>query len=112
MGHRPTTFAVNNREVFAALEALETKSRRRDLVVESKAIHRFFDERLPDHIIEHRPLRQLVGQGTPVEQPNLLDLRVEDVTDPEVWSQVDPTLFPDSWLQGDLDLELAYELDA
>ncbi|MGI9613906.1 MAG: ATP-dependent RNA helicase HrpA, partial [Acidimicrobiales bacterium] len=104
------TFATNNREVFAALEALETKSRRRDLVVESKAIHRFFDERLPDHIISTVHFDSWWGKERR-EHPNLLDLRIDDVTDPDA-GHVDPTLFPDSWLQGDLDLELVYELDA
>ena len=102
-------FVAENRALFEELETLQAKSRRQDLVAEAKAIHRFFDERIPDHIISTAHFDSWWGERRRSE-PNLLDLRIEDITEPDA-PPIDPRDFPDSWFQGELDLELVYELD-
>ena len=103
------SFVTRNREVFAEVEALETKSRRRDLLVEARTIHRFFDERLPDHVVGTAHFDSWWGTQRR-STPDLLDLHIEDLLDEEA-EALDPTAFPDSWVQDGLDLELVYELD-
>jgi ATP-dependent helicase HrpA len=102
-------FVARNKELVAEVEALEAKSRRRDLLVEAKALFQFFDERLPDHIISSTHFDSWWGTQRRSE-PNLLDLTTDVLIDREAGG-VDPDAFPDAWREGGLDLELAYELD-
>ena len=104
------SFVAANRALLDELEALQAKSRRRDLVVEAKTIHRFFDERLPDHVISTAHFNSWWGERRRSE-PDLLDLRFDDVTEPDA-APIDPEAFPDAWLRDGLDLELVYELDS
>jgi len=50
-GHKPAAFFRRNQKVLAALEALEAKSRRRDILVDDEVIFAFYHERLPENII-------------------------------------------------------------
>ena len=44
--NRPFVFLENNREIISQAESLATKTRRRDLIVETATIFRFYDDRL------------------------------------------------------------------
>ncbi len=45
-------FAEHNRALLAELDQLESKARRRDVLVEADALYQFFDERLPDDVYD------------------------------------------------------------
>ncbi|MDH3683380.1 MAG: ATP-dependent RNA helicase HrpA, partial [Acidimicrobiia bacterium] len=102
-------FAARNRELIAEIEALEARSRRRDLLVEHRAVFTFYDERLPDHIISSAHFDSWWGKQRKAK-PDLLDLTTDVLLSPGA-EAVDDTDFPDSWVVGELDLELAYEFD-
>ena len=48
--HAP--FAAHNRALLAELDQLESKRRRRDVLVDEAELYRFFDERLPDDVYD------------------------------------------------------------
>jgi ATP-dependent helicase HrpA len=48
---RPQDFFVHNQQQVAEVQELEAKSRRRDILVDDEAIYRFYDERLPAHVV-------------------------------------------------------------
>ena len=51
-------FWAHNRALLAEVEALEAKGRRRDLLVEDRVIHDFYDERLPPEVHDHPSLEK------------------------------------------------------
>ncbi|MGF1597296.1 MAG: ATP-dependent RNA helicase HrpA [Acidimicrobiales bacterium] len=102
-------FVTHNQSVIADIEAMEARSRRRDLLVEARAIAAFYDARLPPDVAGvadfERWWRDERGR-----HPHLLDLTPEVVLAPDA-GDIDSLAFPDSWLHEGLDLELAYEFD-
>jgi ATP-dependent helicase HrpA len=102
-------FLAANAERIAEIEALEARSRRRDLLVEQQIIHDFYHSRIPADITTTSQFDSW-WKSERHRRPDLLDLTPEDLRNPEA-VQVDHDAFPDSWRQGDLDLELAYEFD-
>ncbi|MCP3992034.1 MAG: ATP-dependent RNA helicase HrpA [Actinomycetia bacterium] len=102
-------FVATNRQVFEDIKVMEARNRRRDLLIETKAVFDFYDKGLPADIVgtTHFDTWWATESRT---NPNLLDLSVEMLLGPE--ADIDNAdAFPDSWLHGDLDLELAYEFD-
>jgi len=102
-------FLAANRELIDEIEALEARSRRRDLLVESKAVFDFYDARIPDHVVSTSHFDSWWG-GQRQSEPTALDLTPSVLVDPAA-EAVDADAFPDSWLHGDLDLELSYQFD-
>jgi ATP-dependent helicase HrpA len=102
-------FLSRNRELIETVEAMEARSRRRDLLVEHRAIFAFYDDRIPADVVSagHFEAWWRRHRG---DSPRLLDLSLPDLLNPDA-EQADHLDFPDSWHQGDLDLELAYEFD-
>jgi HrpA-like RNA helicase len=47
-------FFSDNRKLLAEVEALEHKSRRRDILVDDEDLFRFYDARLPEDVISAR----------------------------------------------------------
>ena len=64
-------FFSDNRKLLAEVEALEHKSRRRDILVDDEDLFRFYDARLPEEVISP-PLRQVVERGAK-QDPELLN---------------------------------------
>ncbi|MEL7157600.1 MAG: ATP-dependent RNA helicase HrpA, partial [Actinomycetota bacterium] len=102
-------FVTHNRELLEQVQAMEARSRRRDLLVEAKAIHDFYDVRLPDHICGTTHFRRWWKKQDP-DQRRALEMTTTDLVSPEA-DAIDEEAFPDSWIDGDLDLELSYEFD-
>lgn len=102
-------FVARNRELRAEIEAMEARTRRRDLLVEHRAIFDFYDQRLPDHVLSAAHFDSWWGSERR-DDPALLDLTNDVLLAPDA-EPIDPDAFPDSWFHGDLDLELVYEFD-
>ncbi len=102
-------FRSRNAELVAEIEAMEARSRRRDLLVEQRAVFDFYDGRIPDHVVSAAHFNSWWGTARR-DEPALLDLSKDDVLAAEA-SGIDADAYPDGWLIGDLDLELAYEFD-
>ncbi|MEM9563078.1 MAG: ATP-dependent RNA helicase HrpA [Actinomycetota bacterium] len=103
-------FVEHNRRVVAEVEELETRARRRDLLVEQQRRHDFFDQRLPDHIASGRHFDKWWKKAR-TDQPDLLSFTLDDLLADER-APVDHRDFPDTVRVGELELELAYEFDA
>ncbi|MGI9598153.1 MAG: ATP-dependent RNA helicase HrpA, partial [Acidimicrobiales bacterium] len=102
-------FARHNRQVIDEVEELEARTRRRDLLVEQQIRHDFFEGRIPAHITSARHFNRW-WKKVRVKDPELLSLHTTDLL-AETATTVDGDGFPDVWMQGDIELELAYQFD-
>ncbi len=100
-------FVKENERVQQEAEELQARSRRRDLVVDDEVLVAFYDARLPAEITGEREF-DAWWKNARREQPDLLTLTVEDLI-PDAGDATDPSLFPDTWRQGDLELPLSYQ---
>jgi ATP-dependent helicase HrpA len=102
-------FITHNRQVLDDIKALEARNRRRDLLIEAKALFDFYDQRIPADVVGTAHFDAWWADESRTN-PHLLNLSIEQLLGPD--AELDDTdAFPDSWLHGDLDLELTYEFD-
>ena len=106
--HHP--FMDRNAEVIAEAATIEARARRNDLVAEADAIFAFYEHRLPDSVTSGAAFNSWWKQARR-EDPALLDLAVSDLVDLEA-AAIDPHLYPEEWLAGDLQLAISYEFDS
>ena len=97
----------NARRVEEARE-LETRSRRRDLVIDDEALVAFYLERLPGDITSGRHLESW-WKKKGHREPDALRLAPEDIRTSE--AAPDASAFPPYWMQGDRRFELHYEFE-
>jgi ATP-dependent helicase HrpA len=102
-------FWQHNQALRAELAELEARGRRRDLVVEDRAIFEFYDERLPADVCDRPSLdRWLRRQGEAAQQALCMAreylVRLFD-------HGVTTAQFPDELVVGDLRLPLAYRFE-
>ena len=98
---------ANTDDVEQARE-LETRSRRRDLVIDDEALVGFYLDRLPPDITSGRHLESWwKKQGR--KDPDLLRLTPEEIRTSE--SAPSATEFPPFWRQGERTFELRYAFD-
>ena len=97
----------NTRRVEQARE-LETRSRRRDLVIDDDALVAFYLERLPEDITSGRHLESW-WKKKGHRDPDALRLTPEDIRTSE--AAPDAAAFPPYWMQGDRRFELHYEFE-
>lgn len=100
-------FVKDNEKVRAEAEELEARTRRRDLVVDDEALVAFYDARIPASVTGARAF-DAWWKTARHETPDLLTLTLADLV-PDAGSATDPTQFPDTWRQGDLELPLTYQ---
>ncbi|WP_394201984.1 ATP-dependent RNA helicase HrpA [Shewanella waksmanii] len=102
-------FFVNNRKLVEDIEALEHKSRRRDILVDEQALVDFYEPRIPEGIY-NAPKLMSWWKKTKRKQPNLLDFDRETLMQrgDEHISALD---FPDNWHQGNLVLPVSYHFE-
>ncbi|MFQ5643538.1 MAG: ATP-dependent RNA helicase HrpA [Thiogranum sp.] len=72
-------FAQHNRELLASIDQLESRARRRDVLVEEEELYRFFDERIPDSVYDGNSFQRW-WRTVEHEQADLLCLQREAVT--------------------------------
>ncbi len=99
-------FVMHNRRIIAEIGELETRTRRRDLLVDAAILHRFYDVRVPSDVYSGAGFERWRRQ---VEQtrPEMLYLTPDDV----LLRQPDSALmqsFPDRLELGNLSLPLSY----
>ncbi|MDG2460547.1 MAG: ATP-dependent RNA helicase HrpA [Luminiphilus sp.] len=105
---KPPLFLKENLSLMRSVEELESRTRRRDLLIEEEALVRFYDERLAPHCVGMTSLIKWLKQD-PSREGNLLLKRDQIlVRDPgaEVEAQFPPTL---NW-QG-VDYQLRYQFE-
>ncbi|AXK45480.1 ATP-dependent RNA helicase HrpA [Brachybacterium saurashtrense] len=101
-------FFRDNRALIQQLEELEAKTRRRDLLISDEQLFRFYDERIPAHVVSGRHFDSWWKKARH-ETPDLLTLTEQDLlaADEDVAEAIAAD-FPDTWVQGDITLPLSY----
>lgn len=99
-------FAEHNRSMLAELDAIESKSRRRDLLVDEQALYEFFDARLPEDVYDHGSFMRW-WKSVAKTQPELLQLDRESLMRHGA-EAVTESRFPDSIEVHGVQLPVAY----
>ena len=97
-----------NSEAVEQARELETRSRRRDLVIDDETLIRFYLDRLPADITSGRHLESW-WKKKGHEDPDALRLTPEDIRTAESAPSVDE--FPPYWRQGERTFELRYAFE-
>nr|WP_239066532.1 ATP-dependent RNA helicase HrpA [Demequina activiva] len=101
-------FWKDNQRLMQEAEELEARSRTRGLIADDDALFDFYDERLPDTIVSQRHFDRW-WKDERRRSPELLTLTLDTVA-PE-HEDIDTSLFPAVWPQGDLTLPLTYQFE-
>ena len=99
-------FFARNERVRRDAAELEERTRRRDLVVDDRAIYDFYDARVPASVTSAAHFDRWWRDARRVDD-HLLDLALDDLVD----DGVDADAFPDTWSVGPTDLPLSYAFD-
>lgn len=102
-------FYRQNLELVEQVEALEHKSRRRDILIDDEDLFHFYDQKLPSDICSERGLTNW-WRKTEKHTPELLNFDLEQLMrqDAKTVSKQD---FPDKWQQGNLTFALSYHFE-
>ncbi len=97
----------DNRALIEALEDLEARSRRRDILVDEQTLYDFYDRVIPADV-HSVPLFERWYKR--LDDPEILRLTKEKLTQADS-APVDAAAFPEKWRQQGLTLPLAYHFD-
>ena len=103
-------FVAHNERAIEEVEALEARTRRRDILVDDAAIFAFYDERIPADVVSGAHFDRWWREARR-SSPALLNLTRELLTRPETAGAVDESLRPARWRQGELEFELSYHFE-
>jgi ATP-dependent helicase HrpA len=99
-----------NRALTADVEDLESRARRRDLLVDDETLFAFYDRRIPDDVVSGRHF-DAWWKKERRSAPALLTL-TPDLLVADGWESVEVARdFPDTWRQDGLSLKLSYAFE-
>lgn len=101
-------FLKHNRRLVEELEELESRTRRRDILVDEHALFDFYNERIPDDIYKASSLQSWLKRNPDANQMLTMPRTVLIARDPgiEVTAQ-----FPDHLVWEDMHLKLSYQFE-
>ncbi len=102
-------FFQHNRRLIESLEAMEAKSRRRDILVDEEQLLAFYDQRIPAGITTARHFEKWL-KDVSTAQPRLLHLEREQLIHHHA-RQVDERQFPNQLHSGDCHFALTYRFE-
>ncbi|CAK0740565.1 ATP-dependent RNA helicase HrpA [Gammaproteobacteria bacterium] len=102
-------FFRHNQTLVEEIEELEHKSRRRDVLVDEQIIHAFYDERLPEEVLDHGSLETWRREAER-QNPRILYLD-RDTLMREAAATVTAERFPDHLTVDGADLMLTYRFE-
>ncbi|ALP39546.1 ATP-dependent RNA helicase HrpA [Aeromonas schubertii] len=102
-------FFGENRKLLAEVEALEHKSRRRDILVDDEDLFRFYEARIPEEVVSARHFDKW-WKGAQQRDPELLNFEREMLMKGDA-AHVSELDYPNSWHQGRLKLKLSYQFE-
>ncbi|MGS2720086.1 ATP-dependent RNA helicase HrpA [Paraglaciecola aestuariivivens] len=102
-------FLQHNQQQVLSIEALEDKSRRRDLLVDEEALIDFYREKIPSTICTEAGFKKWWKKQTAID-PKLLDFDPQALLKKGT-QHVDEYSFPEVFRQDNLTLGLAYHFD-
>ncbi|MFM4942712.1 ATP-dependent RNA helicase HrpA [Aeromonas bivalvium] len=102
-------FFGENRKLLAEVEALEHKSRRRDILVDDEDLFRFYDARLPEEVISARHFDKWWKEAQK-QDPERLNFEKEMLMKGDA-AHISDLDYPNFWQQGRLKLKLTYQFE-
>lgn len=100
-------FLLHNQAVLNNLQSLAERSRRRDLLVDPYALEQFYQERLPESVVDLASLRQWLSRNSAMPETQALLLKPEDVLGKSLETPPE-NHFPERLQIGSNKLPLAY----
>ncbi|MBV1879166.1 MAG: ATP-dependent RNA helicase HrpA [Pseudomonadales bacterium] len=101
-------FYIQNCALVADIETLESKSRKRDILVEPYAVYRFYDAQLPEDVASQKSLEAFRNKAE-VAGPKLLFLSQDTLMKQQ--PDLSETLYPSNLNMADTRLKLDYHFD-
>ncbi len=105
----PHRFFHDNRKLIAKLAELESRARRRDILVDEETLVEFYDTRLPASIVSGAHF-DAWWKKERRRRPELLTF-TEDFLVSDDADAVDARDYPHEWVQGELRLRLTYQFE-
>lgn len=102
-------FDRRNRRLRAELEAVEERSRRRDILFDDEAVYDFYDARIPADVTSTRLFETWWREAKKLDQ-GLLTMTAETLA-PDDAPAIDDEAFPPTWQQDDQTLTLRYRFE-
>ncbi|TFD85051.1 ATP-dependent RNA helicase HrpA [Cryobacterium psychrotolerans] len=102
-------FDLANKKLRAELAELEERTRRRDILFDDEAIFEFYQRRIPADVNSTRSF-EAWWRTTRLETPDLLTMTADALV-AEDTPEVDESLFPPTWQQGDQRYALGYRFE-
>jgi ATP-dependent helicase HrpA len=102
-------FFAENRKLLAEVEALEAKSRRRDILVDDETLFLFYDEHIPTDVVSARHFDSWWKDASK-QSPELLNFEREMLLQGDA-SHINEHDYPNQWAQGRLKFRLSYQFE-
>lgn len=102
-------FFQQNQELIKEVEALEDKSRRRDILVDERVLFDFYDKRIGAEVVSQKHFDSWWKKAQ-AQNPELLNLEKSLIIKQEN-AQISELDFPNYWYQNDLKLALSYQFE-
>ncbi|ACQ92893.1 ATP-dependent helicase HrpA [Tolumonas auensis DSM 9187] len=102
-------FFAENRKLLAEVEALEAKSRRRDILVDDETLYLFYDAHIPADVVSARHFDSWWMVASK-ETPELLNFEREMLLQGDA-SHINEHDYPNQWTQGRLKFRLSYQFE-
>ena len=103
-------FLDANRALVEEVEALEHRSRRRDILVDDESLVAFYAARIPAEVVSAAHFDRW-WRDARRDDPDRLTFTRELLMDAAAAAEMDPRDWPETWRQGDLELRLSYRFD-
>ncbi|WP_137873174.1 ATP-dependent RNA helicase HrpA [Rhodococcus sp. Q] len=98
-----------NRALLDDVEEMETRARRRDILVDDEALFEFYDQRVGPEAVSARHFDTWWKQARR-SNPDLLTFTAANVVNPEASSVLGGD-YPNTWRQGELSFPLTYQFE-
>ncbi|MCG3728451.1 ATP-dependent RNA helicase HrpA [Vibrio cincinnatiensis] len=102
-------FFKQNRSLLQEVEALEHKSRRRDILVDDEELFQFYDQRVGTEVVSGRHF-DVWWKKARQAQPDLLNFEKEMLFKGDA-SHITELDYPNFWYQNDIKLKLSYQFE-
>ncbi|WP_348671203.1 ATP-dependent RNA helicase HrpA [uncultured Idiomarina sp.] len=106
---RQLPFIKHNLDLIASVQALEEKSRRRDILVDEQELFEAYERHIPEGIYNEKLLAGWWHKAAKSE-PKLLFFKRDDLIDADT-SHITEQSYPEFWRQGNLKLPLSYHFE-
>lgn len=102
-------FLQKNRDLVEQVDVLESKIRRRDILIDEEYLVDFYNNKLPDNVVNEATFKKW-WRSKYKEQSDYLDFDLDSLLQKDV-SDINQESFPDVWQQNHLVIPLSYQFE-